>query len=297
VALSKELHLGKVATHTALVFFHRFFKHQSFQAHDRLLVATACIYLAAKTEERNNVKLSIIVVQYLKKIDVLPDEVDPLEYNRNAVAREAVPAWKFRVISYERCLLYTIAFDLTVTHPFRTLQDMMKTVRDVMAEEGRKGGPAAIGMGAGSNITSSLTFSQQQQQQQPFDHRTFFSQACKFLNDSFCNPSLIDVEPSYSAALALYLTTLLYGIKPPTNKGTWLEIFHVQDEARFLSDCSLAIQMYGEENSNFQILNVVDVPEPSSVPLAVTRSGVHSRELEISSLYGGGGLRRLSPLF
>lgn len=306
VALSKELNLGKVATHTALVFFHRFFKHQSFQAHDRLLVATACIYLAAKTEERNNVKLSIIVVQYLKKIDALPDEVDPLEYNRNAVAREAVPAWKARVISYERCLLYTIAFDLTVTHPFRALQDMMKTVRDVMAEEGRKGGPGgggggatAIGMSAGSGITfsSSLSFPhQQQQQQQPFDHRTFFSQACKFLNDSFCLPSLIDVEPSYSAALALYLTTLLYGIKPPTNKGTWLEIFQVQDEARFLSDCSLAIQTYGEENSKFQNLNVVDVPEPSSVPSAVTRSAAHSLELEMSSLYGGGGLRRLSPL-
>jgi len=310
VALSKELNLGKVATHTALVFFHRFFKHQSFQAHDRLLVAAACIYLAAKTEERNNVKLSLIVVQYLKKLDVLPPEVDPLEYNRNAVAREEVPTWKARVISYERCILYTIAFDLTVTHPFKALQDMMKTVRDVMAEEGRKGGPGgggatAIGMGAGSSIISSSlstsfssslssSFQQQQQQQHPFDHRTFFAQACKFLNDSFSLPSLIDVEPSYSAALALYLTTLLYGLKPPTNKGSWLEIFQVQDEARFLSDCSLAIQTFGEENNKFQVINVVDVPEPSSVPLA--RSAASSLEMEMSSLYGG-GLRKLSPLY
>jgi len=305
VALSKELNLGKVATHTALVFFHRFFKHQSFQAHDRLLVAAACIYLAAKTEERNNVKLSLIVVQYLKKLDVLPTEVDPLEYNRNPVAREEVPTWKARVISYERCILYTIAFDLTVTHPFKALQDMMKTVRDVMAEEGRKGGPGggggatAIGSSISSSLSASflsLSSSSFQQQQQPFDHRTFFAQACKFLNDSFCLPSLIDVEPSYSAALALYLTTQLYNIKPPTNKGSWLEIFQVQDEARFLSDCSLAIQTYGEENSQFQILNVADVPDPTSVPLA--RSTASSFELEMSSLYGGGGgLRKLSPLY
>ncbi len=28
---------GKVATHTALVFFHRFFKHQGYEQHDRLV--------------------------------------------------------------------------------------------------------------------------------------------------------------------------------------------------------------------------------------------------------------------
>ena len=44
-------------------------------------------------------------------------------------ARELVPKWKDRVITYERDLLYTMAFDLNVTHPFKALQDLMKAVR------------------------------------------------------------------------------------------------------------------------------------------------------------------------
>ncbi len=40
-----------------------------------------------------------------------------------------MPKWKERVILYERDVLYTIAFDLNVTHPFKALQDRMKDVR------------------------------------------------------------------------------------------------------------------------------------------------------------------------
>ncbi len=278
VDMGKALNLGKVATHTALVFFHRFFKVQSFQAHDRLLVAAACIYLAAKVEERNNVKLSMIVVEYLKKTQALPADVDLVEYTRNATARELVPAWKSRVITYERTILYTIAFDLTVTHPFKALQDMMKTVKEILAEEGKKPIPPPTSSFSSAPFSSTAAF----------DHRLFFSQACNFLNDSFCLPSMIEMEPSYSAALALYLTAMLYDIKPPAHKEkTWMDILKIQDERRFLEDCKLAVQTYAAES--FVALHAQDVPDPLCVALA-------PMEETVVPSYGGGKRKVISPL-
>ena len=53
---------------------------------------------------------------------------------------------------------------------------------------------------------------------------------------SFSLPSMVEAEPSYSAALALYLALALYEVKPPQGK-TWLEVLGVADEARFLGEC------------------------------------------------------------
>ena len=50
-------------------------------------MAAACVYLAAKVEERQNVKLSMIVVVYLKFMGLLPPEVDPEKYTSSAVRR------------------------------------------------------------------------------------------------------------------------------------------------------------------------------------------------------------------
>lgn len=49
--LGRVLKLGRVATATAMVFFHRFFSRHKFSEHDRFEVAVACVLLAAKTEE------------------------------------------------------------------------------------------------------------------------------------------------------------------------------------------------------------------------------------------------------
>lgn len=49
-------------------------------------MATACIYLAAKAEERNNVKLSLIVLHFLTRQGHLPkDGVDFAAYGRHPV--------------------------------------------------------------------------------------------------------------------------------------------------------------------------------------------------------------------
>lgn len=49
--VGKVLKLGRVATSTTMVFFHRFFSRHGFSDHNRFEVAVACVLLAAKTEE------------------------------------------------------------------------------------------------------------------------------------------------------------------------------------------------------------------------------------------------------
>lgn len=42
----------KEAIATALVYFHKFFMLHSFQKHERFVIASACLFLAAKVEVR-----------------------------------------------------------------------------------------------------------------------------------------------------------------------------------------------------------------------------------------------------
>ena len=48
---AKCLKFPRIATSTAMVFFHRFYAKHSFQDHDRFEVAVAALLLAGKTEE------------------------------------------------------------------------------------------------------------------------------------------------------------------------------------------------------------------------------------------------------
>ncbi len=58
----------------AQTFFHRFFAHQSFKVHDRLLIAASCVFLAGKVEA-SRVSLQDIASYYFRaKKDPLPDK-------------------------------------------------------------------------------------------------------------------------------------------------------------------------------------------------------------------------------
>lgn len=52
------------------------------------------------------------------------------------------------------------------------------------------------------------------------------------ISPSFCLPSMVDAEPGYSAALALYLTLRTYDIPAPPGK-TWLKVLEVADDEKF----------------------------------------------------------------
>lgn len=47
---------------------------------------------------------------------------------------------------------------------------------------------------------------------------------------------MVDAEPGYSAALALYLTLRTYDIPAPPGK-TWLKVLEVADDEKFARAC------------------------------------------------------------
>ena len=46
-------------------------------------------------------------------------------------------------------------------------------------------------------------------------------------------PAMVELEPSYAASMAIYLTTDLYGVSPSVPDKSWIELLNVQDEPRF----------------------------------------------------------------
>ena len=117
--------MPKLAVATAQVFFHRFFSRQSFRAHDRMLIATACLHLAGKVQESPR-KLS--VVSQVMHV-TLNKGADPL-----ARESEAFKKLKESILIAERVLLHTIAFDLDVEHPYQDLVPLVQRLRIVDKE-------------------------------------------------------------------------------------------------------------------------------------------------------------------
>lgn len=44
---------------------------------------------------------------------------------------------------------------------------------------------------------------------------------------------MVDADPGYNAALALYLTLRMYDVRPPQGKTSWMAVLGVADEATF----------------------------------------------------------------
>lgn len=108
---------------TAAVFFQRFFLFHSFESHNRFFMAVACLFLAAKVEEKP-LRLRDHITTYfrVRKNCVPPDE-------------ERAKVEKI-VLNSERVLLQTLNFDLNVVHPsayFRSIinRDLKNCFADV----------------------------------------------------------------------------------------------------------------------------------------------------------------------
>ena len=112
--------MPKLTIATAQVFFHRFFARQSFRAHDRMVIATACLHLAGKVEETPR-KLSVVAqVMHV----TLNKGADPLARDSKAFVE-----LKESILIAERVLLHTIAFDLDVEHPYKDLVPLVQQMR------------------------------------------------------------------------------------------------------------------------------------------------------------------------
>lgn len=129
------LKLPRVATATALVFFHRFYAKHSFAKHDRFEVAVACILLAAKTEESPRKVVNVLEECHKLRSRAMaagrmssqgnspttPNPAEPLDPKG-----EEFTKIKERILLLERVVLHTIGFELSVDHPYKFIVDQVR---------------------------------------------------------------------------------------------------------------------------------------------------------------------------
>ncbi|XP_059649916.1 cyclin-T1-4-like isoform X2 [Cornus florida] len=117
--LGSQLELPQTTIGTAMVLCHRFFVRRSHACHDRFLIATAALFLAAKYEETprplNNVLRASCETFHKRDLTFLsyPLPVDWFEQYRE------------RVIEAEQMILTTLNFDLNVQHPYVPLTSIL----------------------------------------------------------------------------------------------------------------------------------------------------------------------------
>jgi len=105
ISSEKKLRIPKITCGVAQTFLQRFFARHSFKAHNRLIIAATCVFLAGKAEE-TRVSLQDIIRRYFEATK----EANP--------TKEKMDDLKERILVSERVLLHTIAFQLSVQLPF-----------------------------------------------------------------------------------------------------------------------------------------------------------------------------------
>ncbi|EFJ52651.1 hypothetical protein VOLCADRAFT_120142 [Volvox carteri f. nagariensis] len=105
---------------------HRFFAIKSMKKNDRFLIATACLFLAAKIEESPKMLKNVIMemerIRHSKNPGALRALEDPVNFER---LRE-------EVLQAERAVLYTLGFDLTVEQPYKPLMEWFREEQRLM---------------------------------------------------------------------------------------------------------------------------------------------------------------------
>ncbi|CAK9142529.1 unnamed protein product [Ilex paraguariensis] len=114
-----RVELPQTTIGTAMVLCHRFFIRRSHACHDRYLIATAAIFLAAKSEETpcplNNVLRASCEI--LHKQD--------LSYISYLLPVDWFEQYRERVIEAEQMILTTLNFELSVQHPYAPLTSIL----------------------------------------------------------------------------------------------------------------------------------------------------------------------------
>ncbi|GKV19568.1 hypothetical protein SLEP1_g29809 [Rubroshorea leprosula] len=113
--LGMRLELPQTTFGTAMVLCHRFFVRRSHACHDRFLIATAALFLAAKSEETprplNNVLRASSEIFHKQDFSFLSYFL-PVDWFEK---------YRERVIEAERMILTTLNFELNVQHPYAPL--------------------------------------------------------------------------------------------------------------------------------------------------------------------------------
>lgn len=112
-----KLKLPHIVIATAMLFFHHFYAKHSFKDYDPFEVALASILLAAKTEEAPKKLTTVVQACYHVKTKQTLD-LDGEEFKK----------LKKSALLLERMILHTIAFELSITHPYKHLNDKIHEI-------------------------------------------------------------------------------------------------------------------------------------------------------------------------
>ncbi|CAH1420088.1 unnamed protein product [Lactuca virosa] len=177
--LGIELKVPQVTIATAMMFCHRFYMRHSHEKNDWQTVATVCMFLACKAEETPRWLGELAVVAYK-----LIYKWDPSASRR---IREIYDKQKDLILIGERLLLITIAFDLNIEHPYKSLVAALKRL----------------------SITD----------------KELVKVAWNFVNDWLRTSLCLQHKPHYIAAGSLFLAAKVKKVKLPTAKGKawWME--------------------------------------------------------------------------
>ncbi|GAM17838.1 hypothetical protein SAMD00019534_010130 [Acytostelium subglobosum LB1] len=116
--LGIKLKISQLTIATATTYFHRFFIRHHLKDHDRFVIATTCLFLAGKVEEKPR---KLLDVSYLsckcrfKNWEKAQDSPEVVELSQ-------------KVVEKEHLLLTTINFELTVDHPYKYLLEYIKLI-------------------------------------------------------------------------------------------------------------------------------------------------------------------------
>nr|XP_028951317.1 cyclin-T1-4-like isoform X2 [Malus domestica] len=117
--LGLRLDLPQTTIATAMVLCHRFFSRRSHACHDRFLIATAALFLAAKSEETprplNTVLRMSSEISHKQDISFLSYML-PIDWFEQ---------YRERVTEAEQMILTTLNFELGVQHPYAPLTSIL----------------------------------------------------------------------------------------------------------------------------------------------------------------------------
>mmetsp|Transcript_17697 Transcript_17697/g.26341 ORF Transcript_17697/g.26341 Transcript_17697/m.26341 type:complete len:379 (-) Transcript_17697:55-1191(-) len=112
-----KLQLPQLTIATAIVFFHKYFSFHSLKKGDRFVIATTCLFLASKVEETPKKLRDVIAVTHRIRGGA----------TLNPTTKQYTD-FRNKILFAERDLLQTIAFDLTVPHPYKNLLQFVKSL-------------------------------------------------------------------------------------------------------------------------------------------------------------------------
>ncbi|XP_057974819.1 cyclin-T1-3 isoform X2 [Malania oleifera] len=164
-----------------MMLCHQFYMRQSHAKNDWQTIATVCMFLACKVEETPRLLRDVVVVAYERTYKWDPSAPQRIRQ------REVYDKQKQLILTGERLLLATVAFDLNIQHPYKPLVAAVKRLG--------------------------------------ISHNDLVKVAWNFVNDWLCTTLCLQYKPHYIAAGSLFLAAKFHKVKLPAEKGKvwWLE--------------------------------------------------------------------------